>query len=233
MEDCKRSGSSRTVAEICLIRLCDPSLDGSNAGLAARIAKLEAAVAQGIPARPAQQPAETPAPTTQSEQPPWDETTPPPPGEEDAPPLEPEYEAPPATPGGAQAPAAQQTASPAQPQPQGAPAPAGEWPKLVAAMHGVVRMPAYSFLKHATDTVGIRQGNLLTIYFKEDFAYDQVNKPEVIQAIAEVVSAQVGCAVQVELRKGLPDQGKSQLQPAPKPVGSMNDLKNFMQQHQK
>ena len=50
-EDCKRSGSSRTVAEICLIRLCDPSLDGSNAGLAARIAKLEAAVAQGIPVR--------------------------------------------------------------------------------------------------------------------------------------------------------------------------------------
>ncbi len=233
VEDCKRSGSSRTVAEICLIRLCDPSLDGSNAGLAARIAKLEAAVAQGIPARPVQQPEDSPAPTTQSEQPPWDETTPPPPGEEDAPPLESEYEAPPAVPGGAQAPAAQQPASATQAEPQGAPAPAGEWPKLVAAMHGVVRMPAYSFLKHPTDTVGIRQGNLLTIYFKEDFAYDQVNKPEVIQAIAEVVSAQVGCAVQVELRKGLPDQGKSQLQPAPKPVGSMNDLKNFMQQHQK
>ena len=50
VEDCKRSGSSRTVAEVCLIRLCDPSLDGSNAGLAARIAKLESLVAQGIPA---------------------------------------------------------------------------------------------------------------------------------------------------------------------------------------
>ena len=65
-EDCKRSGSSRTVAEICLIRLCDPSLDGSNAGLAARIAKLEAAVAQGIPVR-ASAPAEPAAPTAQAQ----------------------------------------------------------------------------------------------------------------------------------------------------------------------
>lgn len=224
VEDCKRSGSSRTVAEICLIRLCDPSLDGSNAGLAARIAKLEAAVAQGIPARPTQQPEDLPAPATEPEQAPWDETMPPPPEEEDAPPLELEYEVPTPAPG-------EVRASAAQPQPEAAPA--GEWPKLVAAMHGVVRMPAYSFLKHPTDTVGIRQGNLLTIYFKEEFAYDQVNKPEILQTIAEVVSAQVGCAVKVELRKGLPDQGKSQLQPAPKPVGSMNDLKNFMQQHQK
>ena len=226
VEDCKRSGSSRTVAEICLIRLCDPSLDGSNAGLAARIAKLEAAVAQGIPARPTQQPEETPAPKAEPEQAPWDETMPPPPGEEDAPPLEPEYEAPTAAPSEVRAPAPA-----AQPQPKAAPA--GEWPKLVEAMRGVVRMPAYSFLKHPTDTVGIRQGDLLTIYFKEEFSYDQVNKPDVIQAIVEVVSAQVGCAVRVELRKGLPDQGKAQLQPSPKPVGSMNDLKNFMQQHQK
>ena len=91
-EDCKRSGSSRTVAEICLIRLCDPSLDGSNAGLAARIAKLEAAVAQGVPVR-ASAPAEPAAPTAQAqprqeEAPLWDDTMPPPPDDSDAPPME-------------------------------------------------------------------------------------------------------------------------------------------------
>lgn len=232
VEDCKRSGSSRTVAEICLIRLCDPSLDGSNAGLAARIAKLEAAVAQGIPARPAQQSQAAPAPTPEPEQAPWDETMPPPPGEEDAPPLEPDLEQPaPSSASTPQAEEAQQSAP--APQPAATPAPAGEWPKLVAAMHGVVRMPAYMFLKNPTDVVGVWQGGLLIIYFKEEFSYDQVNKPDVLQAIAQVASAQVGAPVQVELRKGLPDQEKSGLQAPPKPVGSMNDLKNFMQQHQK
>ena len=231
VEDCKRSGSSRTVAEICLIRLCDPSLDGSNAGLAARIARLEAAVAQGIPARPAPQSEAAPEPAAESEQAPWDETMPPPPGEEDAPPLEPEPQMPQrAVSSEGQHPTPRQSA---QPQAAAEPAPAGEWPKLVAALHDVVRMPAYMFLKHPTDTVGIRQGNLLTIYFKEEFAYDQVNKPEILSAIAQTASAQVGAPVQVELRKGLPDQQKSGLQAPPKPVGSMNDLKNFMQQHQK
>ena len=234
VEDCKRSGSSRTVAEICLIRLCDPSLDGSNAGLAARIAKLEAAVAQGVPARPAQQSQAAPAPTSEPEQAPWDETMPPPPGEEDAPPLESEPEAPqsgadPVHPSAA----AQPSAPTARPEPEAASAPAGEWPKLVAAMHGVVRMPAYMFLKNPTNVVGVRQGNLLSIFFQDEFAFDQVNKPDVLKAIAEVVSAQLGISVQVELRKGLPDQEKSKLQAPPKPVGSMNDLKNFMQQHQK
>lgn len=238
VEDCKRSGSSRTVAEICLIRLCDPSLDGSNAGLAARIARLEAAVAQGIPARPAQQSEAAPAPRTEPEQAPWDETMPPPPSEEDAPPLETEPEAPLASSGAAAVPVTQPPAAPQmQAQPVTAPAaetaPASEWPKLVEAMHGVVRMPAYSFLKNPTDTVGIRQGNVLTIYFKEEFSYDQVNKPDVLKAIAEVVSAQVGGPVQVELRRGLPQQEQAESRAPVKPVGSMSDLKNFMQQHQK
>ena len=229
-EDCKRSGSSRTVAEICLIRLCDPSLDGSNAGLAARIAKLEAAVAQGIPARTSA-PAEAPAPTAQvqprqEEAPPWDDTMPPPPDDSDAPPMEGEPDLP----------------APAAPAPKAAPkkTPAnnGEWPKLVTAMRGAVKMPAYSFLKKADSTVGVREGNVLTIYCIEEFAYDIINKPEIIAALADVASAQAGTAVEVKLHKGAPAgtarAGTGAGAPAakPKPVGSMADLKQFMQQHQ-
>ena len=226
-EDCKRSGSSRTVAEICLIRLCDPSLDGSNAGLAARIAKLEAAMVQGIPVRAA---APTPAAQPQSavqpqnvEAPPWDDTMPPPPDDNDAPPMEGEPEVPVQAVPAPKAPAKVET---------------GEWPKLVEAMKGVVKMPAYSFLKNPDNVVGIRQGSALTIYFAEELAYDLVNKPEVLRAIAEVASAQTGAAVQVELRKGLPAK-KESAKPAPakpteqKSMGSMADLKQFMQQHQK
>ena len=229
-EDCKRSGSSRTVAEICLIRLCDPSLDGSNAGLAARIAKLEAAVAQGIPVR-ASAPAEPAAPTAQAqprqeEAPPWDDTMPPPPDDSDAPPMEgaPDIPAP--------------AASAPKPASKKGPVNTGEWPKLVTAMRGAVKMPAYSFLKKADSTVGIREGNVLTIYCIEEFVYDIINKPEVLTAIADVASAQAGTAVEVKLHKGAPSEstagGAGAKAPAakPKPVGSMADLKQFMQQHQ-
>ena len=218
------------MAEICLIRLCDPSLDGSNAGLAARIAKLEAAVAQGIPVR-ASAPAEPAAPTAQAqsrqeEAPPWDDTMPPPPDDSDAPPMEgtPDIPAP--------------AASAPKPAPPKKPVNTGEWPKLVTAMRGAVKMPAYSFLKKADSTVGIREGSILTIYCIEEFVYDIINKPEVLTAIADVASAQAGTAVEVKLHKGAPSGstagGTGAEAPAvkSKPVGSMADLKQFMQQHQ-
>ena len=45
-----RSSSRRTDAELCLIRLCDETLDDSAAGLSARIARLEEQLASGVPA---------------------------------------------------------------------------------------------------------------------------------------------------------------------------------------
>ena len=218
-EDCKRSGSSRTVAELCLIRLCDPSLDGSNAGLAARIARLEAAVAQGLPVRPAEGavPAASPAGTEAAPGPAPD-------GSPEAPPWE--------APAPASAGSQPTRPAPAPTPPAAQTAPAEEWPRLVAAMHGVVRMPAYTFLKNREQVVGQRQGDTLTIFFQDHFAYDQVNKPDVLQAIAQVASAQAGMPVQVELRRGMPDtQAGGPSETAP-PKGSMADLKNFMLQHQ-
>ena len=47
-----RSGSRRTAAELCLIRLCDPRLDESPAGLNARLARLEELAAGGPSALP-------------------------------------------------------------------------------------------------------------------------------------------------------------------------------------
>ncbi len=44
-----RSSNRRTDAELCLIRLCDESLDGSAAGLSARVARLEELLAGGAP----------------------------------------------------------------------------------------------------------------------------------------------------------------------------------------
>ena len=213
VEDCKRSGSSRTVAELCLIRLCDPSLDGSAAGLAARIARLEALVAQGVPVRPAEQREAIP----QAE-----ETLPPP--EDGDEPLPAELEPPDAAPVPA-------------PDAGTAPAPAsrsdpGEWPRLVAGLRSTVGMPAYTFLKNPDTVTGVRQGGVLTVYFQDDFAYDQVNKPNIVQAIAGAASTQAGMPVRVELHRGRPGPTEEAAPAAPKPMGSMSDLKDFMLKHQ-
>ncbi len=198
VEDCKRSGSSRTVAEVCLIRLCDPSLDGSNAGLAARIAKLESLVAQGVPAQPQEREELPPIPVVEEELPPVPEPEP-----------EPQPE----------------------PQPVAAqPGPNVDWPRLVAAMgDGRVSPTAYIWLKNADNVVGVWQGNTLTIHFRDEFAYGQTNKPDVLRAITEVVSGVVGTSVTVELRKGMP-----QSQPPKAPAkGTVHDLAHFIQQKQK
>ena len=47
--DLSRSSNRRTDAELCLIRLCDPTLDESAAGLNARLSRVEALLAGGIP----------------------------------------------------------------------------------------------------------------------------------------------------------------------------------------
>ena len=216
-EDCKRSGSSRTVAEVCLIRLCDPSLDGSNAGLAARIARLEEALAQGIPAAGGMAPAQgaAPAPTRTESDP--DELQPPPPEDADVPPEEGEPLLPPF--------------APEEPELQRS-GPAAAWPELVAALRGRVPMTAYPFLKNGENVAGQWQGDLLTVCFREEFAYDMANKPEVISAIAAVASGKVGHSVTVKLQKGLPEPEPTAPTSATRPRGSMDDLKQFMQQHQ-
>jgi DNA polymerase-3 subunit gamma/tau len=222
-EDCKRSGSSRTVAEICLIRLCDPSLDGSNAGLAARIARLEAAVAQGIPVADLQseKPDQPLQPISTQTQP--QKTAQPQP-----------VAAPVATPEVTGPSASAQALKETKPT-QTAAAAADEWTQLVGGMKGKVPMTAYPFLKNTEKVIGRRQGSLLTIYYLDDFAYDQSNKPEVLRAITDSVSAQLGQAIQVDLRKGAPTEEtpapQQQEQPS-KPVGSISDLKQFMKQHQ-
>ena len=112
-----RSANRRVDAELCLIKLCDETLDASPAGLNARLARLEelaaggalaaparpaapvpsvAAKAERAPQRPPQAPARKPAPA-EEDAPPWD-MEPPPLGDEDAPPWEDEPSEPPVRP---------------------------------------------------------------------------------------------------------------------------------------
>ena len=71
--DLARSANRRTDMELCLVALCDPTLDGSPAGLSARVARLEqGAPVQAAPAAPPRQDASRQSPPP-AEEPSWEE----------------------------------------------------------------------------------------------------------------------------------------------------------------
>ena len=206
----KTSANRRTDAELCLIQLCDPRLDGSVEALAARVAQLEAKLAAGIPvAAPSVEEAlpelppepvrETvvpqPEPPVEEDLPPWDLEPPP----EELPPVEPE-------------PVRQ---APIQPEPvpkQGAPAPrpgvsGGDsqfWTQLVSQLRPVVGPAAYPFLANPSMTSGRLEGDLLTLYVSDAFVKGMVDKPPLLQKVSEAAAGRYGGPVQVKVTVGAP-----------------------------
>ena len=230
IQDCQaalaRSASRRTDAELCLIRLCDPALDDGAAALAARVARLETLLAGGLPAAPADRPAEGAAPAhrapappaAEQDPPPWaDDELPPPP--EEAPPLPDEApllpEEPPVRP----------EPAPAPPKAQAAPAPAGDfWPDLAAALRGSVPAGQYPFLSNPAMVRGAYENGVLTLWVKDDFTRTMLNLPAVTNPVAEAASRRFGTAVRVTLKVGTPPQA-----PAPSaPEGEHDRLDDLL-----
>ena len=216
-----RSVNRRTDAELCLMRLCDPRLDGSTAALNARVARLEELAAGGglsaapaAPAQPAGRNAVRKAPEAApggGERPPWEEPIPPaaqaqrsapledrPPWEEERPPLpeepgEPVYEMP----------WAAQPAAPAAPVCQ-APA-AGEavdfWPGVAEGLRQRFP-PAYPFLSNPAMVQGRLEDGVFTLWVDSEFTRSMVGKTEITEAVAAAVSALAGHAVRCAVKVG-------------------------------
>ena len=198
--DLARSGNRRTDAELCLIRLCDPSLDESLAGLNARLARLEGLLAGGVPTAcpvPQQsmkgtQPVPS-APRAAENTPPWEEERPPLPEE-------------PGEPVGYEEPAPQ---TPAQPVTQPVPGPAAQpgdlWPGLVAGLR--TQFPAvYPFLSNPAAVQGMLEERTLTLWVDTDFTKSMVGAPPVLKALAELASAQTGLEIRCTVKVGTPPQ---------------------------
>ena len=245
--DLSRSGNRRTDAELCLIRLCDETLDLSPAGLNARLTRLEERLAGGtVPVQPAQgvpvqqtaapavpQP-EQEAPARSENRPPWEEERPPlpeEPGERVNPAAEVEPAAPavqlrqsaPARPGPAQeAPAARQTA------------PAGDfWPELAASLKGRIPMGEYTFLANPAMVQGRAEGNMLTLYAESDFTRSMINKPGILSVVAQAASARLGGQMRVTVTVGqAPPAASAPVAPAADPPAhdKLDDLLAFGQQ---
>ena len=245
--DLARSGSRRTDAELCLIRLCDPALDESTAALNARLSRVEELLAGGIPAacavpekplkRPAQAQTQAPppaaapsAPAREEERPPWEEERPPLP-DEPGEPVGYEPEAPVAS-----AEAVGQTATGSAPdrgQPASGGTPAAQpdlWPGLVAAVRK--KFPAvYPFLCNPSAVEGRLEGGVLTLWVQDEFTKTMVGGPHILEELGRLASAQTGGEVRCAVKVGkAPPPQAGQAAPAPAEHDNLDDLLAFGRQ---
>ena len=182
-----RSSSRRTDAELCLMCLCDERLDDSAAGLAARVARLEEQLAQGVPvqAAPVQTaPPSAPAPTQASREdtPPWEEEPPLPPEPEETPAWEapqPEVQKP--------ASGARETPPPAQTG--GGTASTAFWPEFVAKVLGKVPPSVHPYLNNSAKVTGVWKNNTLTLWVDSSFTRDMLHKPAILTALSQAAEA--------------------------------------------
>ena len=211
-----QSGSRRTDAEVCLIRLCDPALDESTAALNARLSRVEELLAGGVPntcavpQRPLKRPdpaqRQRPAPeaaparpaAASEDRPPWEEEERPPLPEEpvawDAP-VEPAARP---APGGAPP---EESRPRREEHGRGAGPAADVWPGLAAAMRD--KFPAgYPFLSNTSMVEGRLEEETLTLWVKDDFTKNMVGAPAVLAELGRLASAQAGCPVRCTLKVG-------------------------------
>ncbi|OUO40029.1 DNA polymerase III subunit gamma/tau [Flavonifractor sp. An306] len=201
-----RSGNRRTDAELCLIRLCEPSLDESMSALNARLSRVEELLAGGVPAAcavpatPQKRPQNSGTRRETRQAVPADAGNPP--WEEERPPLPEE----PGEPGErvllSGEPPAKLVEQPKEinyPQEQ---AVSGEtlWPGLVTGIRG--KFPAeYPFLSNPASVQGRIEDGVLTLWVIDEFIKDMVGKASILEELARLASTQIGkpvrCAVKV------------------------------------
>lgn len=233
----KTSANQRTDAELCLIQLCEPRLDGSIVALTARVAQLEAKLMGGIPLAPsaveesvvkrAPEPTpkavDQPVPTSVEEDlPPWDLEPPPEADDVEETPEE-------AWPVPEKKPVPQPIAKPEQPEKKASGGDSGFWTQLVPELRAVVGAAAYPFFSNPAMTSGVLEGDVLTLYVGDSFVRSMVDKPKLLQKVAEAAAGRHGSPVQVKVATGKAPaaQEKSAL-PAAKPtVDPFQDLLAF------
>ena len=198
-----RSGNRRTDAELCLIRLCEPSLDESMSALNARLSRVEELLAGGVPAAcavpatPQKHPQNSGTRRETRQAVPADAGNPP--WEEERPPLPEEPGERVLLSGEPPAKLVEQPKEINYPQEQ---AVSGEtlWPGLVTGIRG--KFPAeYPFLSNPASVQGRIEDGVLTLWVIDEFIKDMVGKASILEELARLASTQIGkpvrCAVKV------------------------------------
>ena len=214
--DLVRSSNRRTDAELCLIRLCDETLDQSFAGLAARVARLEERLAHGggssgntsAPVRSAPRSSaphpRTPAPPASSyDAPPWEEERPPLPEE---PPEERDYDiVEPPVPAAAPRSAPQDNSNSHSASSISHPPESGDqafWPSFVAGLRGKVPPSVTPYLNNPAKVTGVWQNGRLTLWVDSEFTRSMLNKPAVLEGLTQAAIAAFGGEPRVSVVTG-------------------------------
>ena len=202
-----QSVDPRLSAELCLVRLCRPELQGDLLSLSERVAALEAGAprqAKAAPAPEAPKPkakAPEPKPASADDPPPWDEDLipPPPPWEERTytpPPLpqeEPRFTPPPL-------PKEEPVFTP-PPLPKEEPAPvrAVSWEEICKAAQSLMNPGQYSMLRNAAQVRGHMEDGVLTVEMDRSLAYLMLNTPEVAATLKKAAEPLTGGTVRVRI----------------------------------
>ena len=194
------SANRRIDAELCIIRMCETEAQLDAEAIGARLSRLENKIASGLIAAPAK------ARKPEDETPPWDDT-PPPYDDDDEPYVFDDSDAP-----------------PVKDAPPPAPKTDDFWPKLVDRLRTVLKAPAKGMFVNsdASPVKGVLKGDRL-ILEGMDFAVSVVNKPDILQTVAECAAAVVGRAVRVSVG----NQGENQ----PSEPKNFTRLMEFGEQH--
>ena len=171
------SSNRRTDVELCLITLCDPTLDGSNAGLAARVARLE----QGgvvMAAPPVKASVREPVPVGADV------------------PIGPQ--AVPETPKPAPAEAEVSAAPKAAPVSSRWPG----WPSVRDQLKAVVPVSDFSWLGNSGMVDGSFDGQTVTLWVLNDFVRSMLDKPNITGPVAQTVGRITGAQVHVAVKVG-------------------------------
>ena len=225
-----RSSNRRTDAELCLIRLCDETLDESFTGLSARIARLEERLAQGVPVQvPARaaapavpvQKAPAPKPAPPADLPVWEGERPPLPEE---PPEEADYVFEEPKPAPHPVPP-----KPAAPMEQAASAPAscggGDrtfWPSFAAGLRGKVSPSVLPYLNNPAKVTGVWKNGLLTLWVDTEFTRSMLNKPAILEGLAQAASDTFGTQARVSVVTGKAPAEDSVPAPVPAPAAEQS-----------
>ena len=209
-----QSVDPRLSAELCLIRLCRPELQGDLLSLSARVEALEAGAPRQPKAAPAaaapkaKEPEPEPKPAPIDEPPPWDEDLipPPPPWEERTytpPPLpkeEPAFAPPPL-------PKEEPAAAP-PPAPAEAPkaARAASWEEICGAVQRTMNPGQYSMLHNAAMVRGRMESGVLTVEMDRSLAYMMLNTPDVSETLRRAAEQLTGGSVQVRIEPMEPSE---------------------------
>ena len=187
------SGSLRTEAELCLMKLCDESLCGDLSALNARLERLEKAAAKGLavpnfaaPAAPAapqtQAPPPAPAAPARTESP-----TPTAPAS-----PKPEPKADPAP--QAQAPRPEPITPVPQPEASPAGGDSGIWDRLKEHYKAALRVDKRVFLNGASGTLS---DGVLTVVCRDEMVKNYLDCPEVNEVLCRVTEKEAGCPVRL------------------------------------